>query len=145
MKFIHVPIKKVHSDAVIPKYETEQAAGFDLHVIEGGIIPPHSTELISTGLAMAIPVGYELQVRPRSGLSLKTMIRIANSPGTIDSDYRGEIKLIVTNIGDEPYEYEIGDRLAQGVLNEIPRATWFITDDLDKTNRGECGFGHTGK
>lgn len=94
---------------------------------------------------MEIPQGYELQIRPRSGLSLETKLRIANSPATIDSDYRGEIKIIVENIGNTPIMISHHDRIAQGVLNEVPQANFILVEELNETERGDGGFGHTGK
>lgn len=108
-------------------------------------IQPNETKLIRTGLAMEIPLGYELQLRPRSGLSLETKLRIANSPATIDSDFRGEIKIIVENIGDEPITITHHDRIAQGVLKEVLQANFIEVDSLGDTKRGEGGFGHSGK
>ena len=146
---IDVNIKKLLKNAKIPEYKTEGSAGFDFYAVirsEGysTIIRPKETQLISTGLAMEIPLGYELQIRPRSGLSLETKLRIPNSPSTIDSDYRGEIKIIVENIGDEPIVINHHDRIAQGVLKQVPQANFVIVDKLSDTLRGENGFGHTG-
>lgn len=149
-----VKIKKLHPDATIPKYATGGAAGFDLVAIEDVTIFPGRTALIKTGLAVEIEEGYEMQIRPRSGTSLKTSLRIANSPGTIDSDYRGEVGIIATNIATESYSVisvappiiiKKGDRIAQGVIAPVIRADFVLVEELSDTNRGEGGFGSTGK
>lgn len=140
-----IKIKKIHEDAVIPKYQKEGDAGFDLYAVEDAIIHASQTKVIKTGLKMAIPDGYEIQIRPRSGLSLNTGLRVANSPGTIDSGYRGEVGVIMHNVND--YDEEIickGDRIAQGVLKKVPIAEFEEVEELDDTERGEGGFGHTG-
>lgn len=159
MNKIRVRVKKLHPDAVIPEYKTEGAAGFDLVAVEDVLINRGETKLVRTGLAFEIPPGYELQIRPRSGLSLETPLRIANAPGTVDSDYRGEVKIIVTNIApydedleDEYYigsesnfEYiEKGTRIAQGVIAPVFRAEFEEVDELSGTERGAGGFGSTG-
>lgn len=144
----NIPVKIVLMDgAILPKYGTEQSAGFDIHCIEDVFVFEGETKLIRTGLKMEIPNGYELQLRPRSGLSYKTDLIIKNSPATIDSDYRGEIKIIVKNSGEKTLTFESGERICQGVFNKIPQASWVISseDDLDITIRGNGGFGHTGK
>lgn len=144
---LRVKIKKLHKDAVIPQYQTTGAAGFDFHAIEDMEIATRQTVLVKTGLSMEIPEGYELQVRPRSGMSLKTKMRIANAPGTVDSDYRGEICIIMENmgmLGGLPYDIKKGDRIAQGVICPVFQAT-FIEDELNDTERGEGGFGSSGK
>ncbi len=140
-----VQIKKLHPDAVVPKYQTKGSAGFDLAAIEDGTIYPGQTALIKTGLAVAVPLGYELQVRPRSGTSLKTPFRVANAPGTVDSDYRGEVCIIMTNIGTEYKHFFKGERLAQGVITEVFQAEFDEVTELDSTERGSGGFGSTGK
>jgi dUTP pyrophosphatase len=139
-----VYIQRLHEKAIIPSYQTDGAAGFDFHSVEKAIIMPGETALISTGLAFAIPMGLELQVRPRSGLSAKTGIRVANSPGTVDCDYRGEVKIILTNTGDLPYTVNPGDRVAQGVLCPVYQAVFGVLDRLDDTDRGTNGIGSTG-
>ena len=144
---LRVKIKKLSENAIIPQYQTNGAAGFDFHAIEDMEIDPRKTALVKTGLSMEIPEGYELQVRPRSGMSLKTKMRVANSPGTIDSDYRGEICIIMENIGllgSLPFQIKKGDRIAQGVLCPVYQAV-FIEDELNETERGEGGFGSTNK
>lgn len=126
-----------------PKYETEGASGMDLRCNEMMKIPPFCTELVPTGIKVnSIPNNYELQVRPRSGVSLKTGLRIANSPGTIDSDYRGEIKIIVTNTSNELIVIPLGERIAQLVLQQVPTILFVNTEEL-KTERGSGGFGST--
>ena len=142
---MRIKIKKLSQDAVIPQYQTTGAAGFDFHAIEDMEIDPRRTVLVKTGLSMEIPEGYELQVRPRSGMSLKTKMRVANSPGTIDSDYRGEICIIMENmgmLGSLPFLIKKGDRIAQGVICPVVRGI-FIEDELSDTERGEGGFGST--
>lgn len=142
---INIKVKKLTENAVIPSHQTEGASGFDLHSTETKVIMPGETELISTGLAVAIPIGYEMQVRPRSGLSLKTGLRVANSPGTVDADYRGEVKVIITNTGHIPQYIKTGDRVAQGVICPVYYANFEQVNELDNTNRGSGGFGSTGK
>jgi len=107
-------------------------------------VAPGARHAVATGLALAIPPGYEIQVRPRSGLALKHGITVPNTPGTIDSDYRGELKVILINHGHHPFEVRRGDRIAQLVLAPVTRAAWLEVDELDQTARGEGGFGSTG-
>lgn len=140
-----VKVKKLHPDAVLPRYATPGAAGFDLVSIEDVIIQPGDKKLIRTGLSMEIPLGYEMQVRPRSGLSLKTSLRIANSPGTVDSDFRGEVGVIAWNTSpDQPFVVCKGDRIAQGVIAPVIQASFEEVDELSDTERGAGGFGSTG-
>lgn len=139
-----VKVKKLDPEATIPRYQTDGAAGFDLHSSVHEIIMPGETKLIGTGLAFAVPKYTELQVRPRSGISAKTGIRVANSPGTVDCDYRGEVKIILTNTGKLPYTVQVGDRVAQGVLCPVIRADFNIVEELDDTVRGSGAFGSTG-
>ena len=122
------------------------AAGMDLcaDVRAEETIAPGEIKLISTGISISVPVGYEAQIRPRSGLALKHGLTLVNTPGTIDSDYRGVISLIVTNLGKEPYVIKRGSRMAQMVINEIIRAEVDVVDDLNVTSRSDGGFGHTG-
>ena len=144
---MNIKIKKLVEDAIIPKYQTVGSAGFDFHAVEDVTVFPKETRLVSTGLAFEIPEGYELQVRPRSGMSLKTKIRISNAPGTLDSDYRGVVSIIVDNIsshGSLPYEIKKGDRIAQGVICKVNQAV-FVEGELSETERGEGGFGSTNK
>ena len=130
----------------LPAYATPGAAGFDLlaAVREPLVIPPGGRALVPTGLQMALPEGYELQIRPRSGLALKHGITLPNSPGTIDEDYRGEVGVIVLNTGTAPFTLERGARIAQGVLAPVVRGGWAEVDTLPETARGGGGFGSTG-
>lgn len=138
-------IKKLHHDAVIPAYQSEGAAGFDLHAVENVEAPSGKTVLVKTGLAVEVPPGYELQIRPRSGVSLKTGIMVKNSPGTIDSDYRGEVCIIIYNNGEWFGHYiNKGDRIAQAVLKRVERAVIQEVEELSTTVRGTGGLGSTG-
>lgn len=128
----------------LPAYATAGAAGMDVVSAENVTIAPGARHAVATGLALAIPAGYEVQVRPRSGLALKHGITVPNTPGTIDSDYRGELKVILINHGHAPFEIRRGDRMAQLVLAPVTRATWLPVEELDETARGEGGFGSTG-
>ena len=134
-------------DLPLPKYMTEQAAGMDLfaNVHEKQIISPNQIKLIPTGVKISIPSNYEAQIRPRSGLALNHGVTILNSPGTIDSDYRGEIKIIMINFGEKDFIISRGDRIAQMVINTIIRPQFKKVESLDKSFRGANGFGHTGK
>jgi len=109
------------------------------------VVPPGSTVLVPTGFAIAVPPGYEAQVRPRSGLAIKHQIGIMNSPGTIDPDYRGEVRIILTNFGKEPFVIRRGDRIAQMIIAPYVRAEWEERETLETTQRGAGGFGHTGR
>ncbi|WP_374407895.1 dUTP diphosphatase [Pelagerythrobacter sp.] len=128
----------------LPRYATEGAAGMDVVSAEDVKIAPGARHAVATGFAVAIPPGYEIQVRPRSGLALKHGIGVPNTPGTIDSDYRGEVKVILINHGVEPFAIARGDRVAQLVLAPVTRAAWDEVADLDETARGAGGFGSTG-
>lgn len=128
----------------LPAYATEGAAGMDVLSAEDVTIAPGGRHAVATGLALAIPPGFEIQVRPRSGLALKHGITVPNTPGTIDSDYRGELKVILINHGAEAFDIRRGDRVAQLVLAPVTRASWLETDELDDTARGAGGFGSTG-
>lgn len=134
-------------DLPLPSYMTEGSAGMDLHaaVREPLRIDPMSASLVPTNLKIELPAGYEAQIRPRSGLALREKIILPNSPGTIDSDYRGEIKVIMLNLGTEPFVVNRGDRIAQMVVARHARVSWEETESLDKTLRGGGGFGSTGK
>ena len=133
-------------DIPLPAYATEQSAGMDLcAAIDAPItLTPGARTLIATGLAIALPAGFEAQVRPRSGLALKNGVTVLNSPGTIDADYRGEIKIILANLGTEPFTVERGMRIAQMVIARHSTATWDIVETLDETSRGAGGFGSCG-
>jgi len=128
----------------LPRYATAGAAGMDVLSAEDVTLPPGARHAVATGLAVAIPPGYEIQVRPRSGLALKHGISVPNTPGTIDSDYRGELKVILINHGGQPFEVRRGDRVAQIVLAPVTRAAWDEVAELDRTERGAGGFGSTG-
>ena len=129
----------------LPAYATHASAGVDLRAIEGHILRPGERALIATGLSIALPPGYEAQIRPRSGLAWKHGITLLNSPGTVDADYRGEIKVILLNLGDVPFTIEPGDRIAQMVVAPVSQVDWAEVDALDETERSEGGFGSTGK
>ena len=143
---IHVRRLPHAADLALPSYATPGAAGMDLlaAVTEPVTIRPGKRALIPTGLTMALPAGHELQIRPRSGLALKNGILLANSPGTIDEDYRGEVQIIVLNASDAPFTVERGMRIAQAVLAPVTRAVWREVDDLPETQRAAGGFGSTG-
>jgi len=128
----------------LPAYATAGAAGMDAVAAEDVTIAPGARHAVATGLALAIPHGFEIQVRPRSGLALKHGITVPNTPGTIDSDYRGELKVILINHGGEPFDVRRGDRVAQLVLAPVTRAAWMPVEELDETARGDGGFGSTG-
>ena len=128
----------------LPAYATDGAAGMDVVSAEDVTIAPGARHAVATGLALAIPPGYEIQVRPRSGLALKHGITVPNTPGTIDSDYRGELKIILINHGQQPFAILRGDRVAQLVLAPVTRAGWVEVEHLDETARGDGGFGSTG-
>ncbi|MGX2982714.1 dUTP diphosphatase [Helicobacter sp. 23-1045] len=139
-----IKVKKLVDSAILPKYQSAGAAGFDLHSVESSEILPGGFCAVKTGLAFEIPQGYEVQVRPRSGLAFKNGISVLNTPGTIDSDYRGEIMVILFNFGKEKFEIKKGDRIAQAVLAQVFLADFALSDELDSTKRGEGGFGSTG-
>ena len=141
---MRIKIKKLHPQAIIPKYQTTFSAGFDLHALDSHILKANERALISTGLAFEIESGFEVQVRPRSGLALKNGISVLNTPGTIDSDYRGEIKVILVNHSQEDFIIRKGDRIAQGVVNEITQAVFAEVEKLSESQRGESGFGSSG-
>lgn len=143
---VPVRVKRLpHGDGLeLPAYATDGAAGMDVLAAEDLTLAPGARHAVATGLALAIPAGFEVQVRPRSGLALKHGITVPNTPGTIDSDYRGELKVILINHGSDPFEIRRGDRIAQLVLAPVTRATWLLSDELDETARGEGGFGSTG-
>lgn len=136
-----------NQDLPLPSYATAGAAGMDLIAAVGDpvSIAPGERALIPTGLAIALPPGYELQIRPRSGLALRNGIVLPNSPGTIDEDYRGEVQIIVMNAGEAPFVVERGMRIAQGVLAPVVRVAWDEAEDLDATARDAGGFGSTGR
>lgn len=171
---MNVNIRKLSPDATVPTYGTEGATGFDLYASADVIIAPGETVLIPTGLAFEIPVGYEMQIRPRSGVTYNTKLRVANSPGTIDADYRGEVSVLIDNIAEmfdaatvyvrgidgeerdvpnsiggfimeDSYVIRKGERIAQGVIAPVTRVSFTETDEeLSQTERGDGGFGSTG-
>lgn len=135
---------KVHEAAKLPIYATSGAAGADVYSVEEVVIPPKSWKLISTGLECRIPAGWELQVRPRSGLALKNGISVLNTPGTIDSDYGGVLKVILINQSNEEFTVVVGDRIAQIVVAPVYQATFGWTTETKETSRDSAGFGSTG-
>lgn len=143
---VNVQVKRLpHGNGLdLPRYATEGAAGMDVVSAETVTLQPGARHAVATGLALAIPQGFEIQVRPRSGLALKHGITVTNTPGTIDSDYRGELKVIMINHGTEPFPIERGDRIAQLVLAPVTQAGWDEVAELDDTARGAGGFGSTG-
>jgi dUTP pyrophosphatase len=146
-KDVEVPVTVDNEkQELLPHYASEGAAGADLKasLSESITIPAHGSVLIPTGLRVAIPEGYELQIRPRSGLALKHQITVLNTPGTIDSDYRGEIQVILINHGKQDFIVTPGMRIAQAILAPFTRARYILTDTLAETSRGANGFGHTG-
>ena len=143
---MNIKVEKLYENVVLPEYKTSGAAAFDFESLVDVIINPNETKIIPTGLAFEIPEGYELQVRPRSGLSAKTKLRVSNSPGTIDSDYRGEVCIILDNISSQDsYIINKGERIAQGVISKIEKITFEEVEKLSSTDRGTRGFGSTGK
>jgi dUTP pyrophosphatase len=147
---IEVPVLRLpgNEDVPLPEYQSQHAAGMDLHAavpVESVTIAPGDIALIPCGFAMAVPVGYEAQVRPRSGLAVKHGISMPNTPGTIDADYRGEVKVPLINLGREPFVVTRGMRIAQMVIKPVPRTRWVEVMQLPPTQRGEGGFGHTGR
>jgi dUTP pyrophosphatase len=143
---ISIPLLRLpHGTSLpIPAYATDGAAGMDVVAAEDLTLAPGARQAVATGFAMAIPEGYEVQVRPRSGLALKHGITCLNTPGTIDSDYRGEVKVVLANLGSDPFEIKRGDRIAQLVPAPVLRAALTEVDTLDETGRGSGGFGSTG-
>lgn len=132
---------------ILPEYETILSAGMDLRasIEEPIILQPMQRVLVPTGLFIELPAGFEAQVRPRSGLALKHGITVLNSPGTIDADYRGEIKILLVNLSDKAFEIKNAERIAQMIVAKHERVEWELAEDLTQTKRGEGGFGHTGK
>lgn len=135
------------SSHALPSYETIASAGMDLraHIVDAVVLKPLERKIISTGLYMELPVGYEAQVRPRSGLAAKHGVSVLNSPGTIDADYRGEIGVILVNLSNDIFTINNGDRVAQMVISKHERAEWNEVLNLSETSRGEGGFGSTGR
>lgn len=148
MKDIKVKIKKLHEDSKVPQYATEGSSGVDLCAYledyQSVVLKPNERWLFPTGICMEIPVGYEGQVRPRSGLAVKYGITVLNTPGTIDADYRGEIKVCLLNTSNMPYTVHHRDRIAQMVFTKVEKAEFEEVDELQSTDRGDGGFGSTG-
>jgi len=138
---------ELDADIPLPKYMTPQAAGMDVcAAIEANVsLAAGAITLLPTGFAMALPEGFEAQIRPRSGLAVKHGIGLINSPGTIDADYRGEVKIAVINLGDQAYTFQRGDRIAQMVIKKVYQVRLEVVEQLDETQRNAGGFGHTGK
>lgn len=141
-----IQIKKLHPDARVPRYMTELAAGMDIHALPEKPVElqPGERCLVPTGIAMAIPPGFEVQVRPRSGLAIKHGVTLVNTPGTIDADYRGEIRVIMINHGQDVFKISSGDRIAQLIVAPVCQAVFEEVVELSETERGSGGFGHTG-
>ena len=141
-----IQIKKLSNSVSIPKYETSGSSGMDIaaHIENNIIINPGEKALVSTGFSVAVPRGYEIQIRPRSGLAAKKNITVLNTPGTIDADYRGEIKVILINLGKEKFVVENGERIAQMVVCPVVQANLEEVKELSETKRGSSGFGSTG-
>lgn len=148
MKTIKVAIRRKPGtdDLELPQYMSPNASGMDVPAaVEAPVeLEPGDIRLVPTGLFIALPAGYEAQVRPRSGLALKHGVTVANAPGTIDADYRGEVGVILCNIGKSPFTVRRGERIAQLVVQPVVHAEWEVREDLEATARGEGGFGHTG-
>ncbi len=142
---ISVQIKKLDDRAIVPQYQSHEASGFDFHALDNVMLEPGERALVPTGLSMALSFGYELQIRPRSGLAFKHGVTVLNAPGTVDSDYRGEVKILLINHGDATFTVNAGERIAQGVIQEVLQAKFIVVDELQDTDRGSCGFGSTGK
>lgn len=138
-------VKRISEKAELPRYQTDGAVGFDLHSTENVIIDRDCTVVVGTGLKVKVPEGYEMQIRPRSGLSVDTKLRVANAPGTIDNDYRGEVGVILYNAGNRAEQIEEGDRIAQAVITPVVKVEMEEVDELEETERAEAGFGSTGR
>jgi len=141
---VRVQIKKIHEDAIIPDYAHPGDAGVDLYSILDYKLKPGERILVSTGIKIALPIGFEAQVRPKSGLALKHGISVCNTPGTVDAGYRGEVGVIVINHGDKEFHIEKGSKIAQMVIKKVERAEFLEVEELDETARNEGGFGSTG-
>ena len=144
---MEVKILQLDKELPLPKYETDGSAGMDLYSTKNTWIIPGQISIISTGIAISLPKGYEAQIRPRSGLAAKHGITVVNAPGTIDSDYRGEIKIILTNLSRQQHQVLRGNRIAQMVINRVEQINWLPVEtglDLEQSERGSAGFGSTG-
>jgi len=144
MEKIKLKIEQVDKELPLPRFATEGSVAVDLHSAESMTVNPGEFRKISTGIKIALPQGFEAQIRPRSGLAAKYGISMVNTPGTIDSDYRGIIYVIMINHGQTYFHVKKGDRIAQLMVNKVELFDWEITDSLDETSRGEGGLGHTG-
>ena len=144
LEMIKVKIKRIKDNAVIPSYAHDGDAGVDLYSTEDYLLKPRDRCLVSTGIKIALPHGYEAQTRPKSGLALKQGLSIANTPGTIDSCYRGEVGIIAINLGKEDIKIEKGKKVARMVFNKVEEAKFEEVEELDSTKRGDGGFGSTG-
>jgi len=150
METVKIKVKRVRGELdqeiPLPRYMSDQASGMDLFAaVEGDVtLQPGERKLIPTGIAMAIPPGFEGQVRPRSGLALKNGVGLVNTPGTIDADYRGEVGVLLINFGNQPFQIKRGDRIAQLIIVPVWKAVLELANDLDETLRNDGGFGHTG-
>lgn len=142
---VEFKVKKLRDDAILPSYAHDGDAGMDIYSCEKYSLSPGRSVLVSTGISVEFPKGYELQLRPRSGLALKHSISIVNSPGTVDAGYRGEIGVILINHGTTTYNISKGDKIAQGVLAKVERAEILEVSELEESVRGDGGFGSTGK
>ena len=147
MEKVTVTIRRLpgNEDLPLPRYMTEHAAGLDVFAAVGQEVSifPGQREMIPTGLAIALPEGYEAQIRPRSGIAWKHGVTLVNAPGTIDADYRGEIGILLINHGDQPFVVRRGDRIAQMIVQRVCRVQWDVHPELNPTGRGDGGFGHT--
>ncbi len=148
MEKISVQLKRLPGceDIPLPKYMTPHSAGMDIYAAVDAevLLEPGKRALLPTGISIALPAGAEAQIRPRSGLAVKHGIGLLNSPGTIDADYRGEIKIILINLGEAPFRIKRGDRIAQMIIQRVFRGEWKVVDELPDSDRNEGGFGHTG-
>lgn len=141
-----IAVQKIRDHAIVPEHKTEHAAGMDIAaaIEEPVVLAPGMREVVPSGIAIALPEGYEAQVRGRSGLAAKYGVTLANGVGTVDADFRGEIGVILINLGHEPFTIEPGMRIAQLVVAKYEHVSWDVVKELDKTTRGDGGFGHTG-
>lgn len=142
---VKVRIEQTDKTLPLPEYKTKGSVGCDLYAAHNEAVKSGEFKMIRTGIKIALPHGYEAQIRPRSGLAAKHGISIVNTPGTVDADYRGEISVILINFGKEEFRISKGDRIAQLIVNKIETAEWELTPQLEKSGRGEGGFGSTGK
>ncbi|MHB8996678.1 MAG: dUTP diphosphatase [Armatimonadota bacterium] len=143
---VQICVESAAEGLELPRYETDASAGMDLRaaIDDEMVLQPGQRGLVTTGLRLAIPAGYEAQVRPRSGLAIKSGVTVVNAPGTIDADYRGTVQVGLINLSQQSFTIRRGDRIAQLIIAPVSRAQWEIVEELDETERGEGGFGHTG-